>query len=435
MQEGDTPTNAQPEPGDRPVTKPSVAALPPRILPMLLASIVAPRSRVLLESVHPQTLFLSEWKRWYERLNNAVGGPTVASFAVPKELLEFQLTNQPLTTAATTTTTTTGATIPTRDGCTENVSITASSPALVQIAKWCLSSVSVTAAAAAQDGENLTTSKMNLSDSANDNHGELLSDHSKDPLLVAQIAAAMVLLGWFIPGQDVTATAETTETAIDETDVPCECPFCLGQFDWNYALHQPTPAVASPLQKQPGREDGDVPQPPSKRARRTNSSGSLATEASSSSRTTMMTAHKYYCPYIVGFPIQGASSATPLWQSLSRRVLVSGTSPALALQKRVANKTTHATFSSVATATTTTLEPASGSTPLGRRSDLALNEQTVGNDDTEKDDREYDSTAASFLQMHQILRSSLSPRFRRPSAKSRPTLSPLGSPPKQPETV
>jgi len=451
QQQEDSPTNALLPGPDYPATATYIAPLPPRILPMLLASIVPPQPRMILESVHPQSLFVSEWKRWYERLsirqaddaNNVVGCPAVASIIVPKELLEFQLTNHSSSTAAATKKTT-GAIISTRDhhGCTKHVSFalsTTSSPALVQISKWCLSSISsVTATTANQEEENETASKRNVSDSTNDNHGENVADHPKDPLPVAQIAAALVLLGWFVPKPAITtANTETKELAIEEEAVPCECPLCLGQFDWNHAL-QPTFAVdASPGPLQPDREDGDgTPQPPAKRARRTSSPGSLTTVASFSSRTTMMTAHKYYCPYLVGFPIQGASSATPLWQSLSRRVLGSTTSPASALRKRVLSKATHATSSSAATATTTTLvEPVCAPTPWDLHSDLARNEQTVDNEDTDKDDSEYDSTAASFLQMHQILRSSLSPRFRRLSANGRPTLSPPRPPTKQPETV
>jgi hypothetical protein len=88
-----------------------------------------------------------------------------------------------------------------------------------------------------------------------------------------RMAIALILLGW------------TPETA-NSDQVALQCGVCKMRL-------QPTPVTTGqePLAKRP-RYSTDLDQ-----------------------------GHRHYCPYVCGFPWRGATRATPLWESLARRLL------------------------------------------------------------------------------------------------------------------
>lgn len=103
-------------------------------------------------------------------------------------------------------------------------------------------------------------------------------------------AAAVVLLGW----------VRYEEVVIDEgtkgsptSKVSLACPMCLARMKLTLPI-QDDSLVESP--------------PPRKRVRQQSFN--------------VVQSHRHYCPYVCGFPSQGASTATPIWQTLATRLLL-----------------------------------------------------------------------------------------------------------------
>jgi len=162
----------------------------------------------------------------------------------------------------------------------------------------------------------------------------------------ADLAVALTLCGWYrCPTKDISAV-----------DVSAECPFCLSRFDV-------TGAGGASKEGVPAEGASEEHQPPHKRRRTTKPPSNP------------LDAHRYYCPYACGFPVDGATEATPLWRSLAERLLKSAA--------------TAASSSSPADAGAAAVTSASGLP---------------------------DDAAEAYLDIHRMLRCSLSPRFRRDDA-------------------
>ena len=107
-----------------------------------------------------------------------------------------------------------------------------------------------------------------------------------------EIIALLVLLGW---------KARETTISTKETTLSLTCELC--QSNSNVAL-----AVSSSGNEASGEQEP----PPPKRAK-------------TSSGFNILSSHRHYCPYVCGFPRNGALRTTPLWKSLADKILTPAT--------------------------------------------------------------------------------------------------------------
>lgn len=168
------------------------------------------------------------------------------------------------------------------------------------------SDATTTAAATATTlEEGLVQAFTNVGDSSADQPSGLGTNDNADEL---KTAAMVFLLGWkpnFVTGGAKTASME--------------CPLCRKSTEIvlsgeNDSRDPSTTATTTTTTTGGSSEE----EPPAKRSR------------PSSPGFDPFHSHRHYCPYVCGFPTGGASSATPLWEALARRILAKTTEKATA---------------------------------------------------------------------------------------------------------
>jgi hypothetical protein len=117
---------------------------------------------------------------------------------------------------------------------------------------------------------------------------------------------ALVLLGWRPPAAATLGSyGSSSSSSTSGVVVSASCPVCGASISIELCLAcggstNSTSDSTSQLEEQQRK----------KKRHRNNASS-----------CNPVTGHKYYCPYVVGFPINGANEAKPLWQSMADRLL------------------------------------------------------------------------------------------------------------------
>jgi C3HC zinc finger-like len=141
--------------------------------------------------------------------------------------------------------------------------------------------------------------------------------------------AALVLLGWRPPSTAAAAAAsavvssgtdDSSSSSLSSTSgvvvFSASCPLCLASIAIELvpAFGGGSSSCCGVLQRVEQRQQQQEEQmhPLNKNKRRRTNNASYCNP---------VTGHKYYCPYVIGFPINGANEAKPLWQSLADRLL------------------------------------------------------------------------------------------------------------------
>lgn len=124
--------------------------------------------------------------------------------------------------------------------------------------------------------------------------------------------AALALFGWVPKGKVADATSPANRGDATKGAVSLECPVCLAKLNFNmqqYDRHHHQ--HHSPRKMKPVGDDT----PPSKRRR-------LEGETNEPETLQPLTSHRYYCPYVCGFPRDGERKGTPVWQTIVSKLFL-----------------------------------------------------------------------------------------------------------------
>lgn len=115
------------------------------------------------------------------------------------------------------------------------------------------------------------------------------------------LAIATVLFGWCLSTDGTRDAMEDVDFAA-KVKILATCSFCLAELDLHNNNAQP-------------ETDAEERAPKRRRPLPRN----------------VLTAHRHYCPYVCGFPVNGSPQAAPLWSLLARRLMqCSATTPTYA---------------------------------------------------------------------------------------------------------
>ena len=130
-----------------------------------------------------------------------------------------------------------------------------------------------------------------------------------------EVIVALALFGW-VPATTTTTGIQSNTTTESDPVVNLECPVCLSrmnfqmhEYDWHHHQHG-----TSPKKKVVYGSDSEEGGPPRKRQR-------LQQQQYFSTNINPVLSHRHYCPYVCGFPRDGARKGTPLWKTIAKKML------------------------------------------------------------------------------------------------------------------